>query len=301
MKNFHKYFHISTVEERWGFYVTTAGYNRIDKKDKYPNNKEHPPDHSFSWNKGRILDGYYIVFISSGEGVFESAETKAYKVKAGHCFFLFPGVWHRYKPDAQHGWEEYWVGFKGPYPDMLMKNGFFSPQQPFVNVGLNEKLLKSFQDLLDTASGAPIGYHQIIGGYTLQILGLINAINQQGEHDQDPLGKLISNAKFLMQASLEDPVNIEALVSEFPISYSKFRKSFKDLTGQSPNQYHLDLRLKKAKELLDSTTLSISEIAYKTGFESAFYFSRLFKNKNGMSPKSYRAQSPSDDGPREIN
>jgi AraC-like DNA-binding protein/mannose-6-phosphate isomerase-like protein (cupin superfamily) len=300
MKNFHKYFHISAVEEQWGFYVTTAGYNRTDKKRKYPNNEEHPPDHSFSWNKGRILNGYYIVFITSGEGIFESAETKAYKVKAGHCFFLFPGVWHRYKPDLQHGWEEYWIGFKGPYPDMLMKNGFFSPQHPFVNVGHNGGLLKSFQSLLDVASSAPIGYHQIICGYTLQILGMINAINQQEEHDQNPLGKLVSKAKFLMQASLEDPVNIEALVSEFPISYSKFRKSFKELTGQSPNQYHLDLRLKKAKELLDSTALSVSEIAYKTGFESAFYFSRLFKNKNGTSPKLYRAQSQGF-GPLVIN
>jgi AraC-like DNA-binding protein len=287
VKKFHKYFHIGTAEEQWGFYVTTAGYNRIGKHDSYPENKEHPPDHGFSWDKGRILNGYYVVFISRGEGTFESAETKAYRVQAGHCFILFPGVWHRYKPDAKHGWEEYWIGFKGPYPDMLMKKGIFSPQRPFVNVGLNEHLLKLFQDLLDVASRSAIGYNQMICGYTLQILGLINAINLQEQH-HDPLEKLISKAKFLMQSSLEEQVSIEALVNDFPISYSKFRKSFKSLTGQSPNQYHLELRLKKAKELLESTTLSISEIAYKTGFESAFYFSRLFKRKNGMSPKSYR-------------
>lgn len=274
-------------EERWGFNVITAGYNRIGKEDSYPKNKEHPADHCLSWNKGRILNGYYIVFISSGEGVFESAETQAYRVKAGDCFFLFPGVWHRYKPDAQHGWEEHWVGFKGPYPDMLMEKGIISQKRPFVNVGLNENLLKIFQDLLETASRSSIGYHQMMCGYTLQILGLINAISQQEEHG-GPVEKLISKAKFVMQSSLEERISIESLVNDFPISYSKFRKSFKDVTGQSPNQYHLELRLKKAKELLGCTTLSISEIAYKTGFESAFYFSRLFKNKNGVSPKSFR-------------
>lgn len=291
VKNFHKYFHIGNAEEQWAFYVTTAGYHRVGKEDSYPKKKEHPADHWFSWNKGRILNGYYIVFIASGEGIFESAETQAYRVKAGQCFFLFPGVWHRYKPDAQHGWEEYWVGFKGSYPDMLMQNGIITPQRPFVNVGLNENLLKIFQDLLEAASRSSIGYHQIMCGYTLQILGLINAISQHEQHE-DPLEKLVAKAKFLMQSSLEEPVRIEAMVNDFPISYSKFRKSFKDITGQSPNQYHLELRLKKARELLESTTLSIGEIAYKTGFESAFYFSRLFKNKNGMSPKAYRENTP---------
>ena len=56
----------------------------------------------------------------------------------------------------------------------------------------------------------------------------------------------------------------------------------------SPNQYHLDLRLTKAKELLISTNLTINQIAGQTGFDSLFYFSRVFKKKNNMSPKGFR-------------
>jgi AraC-like DNA-binding protein len=74
------------------------------------------------------------------------------------------------------------------------------------------------------------------------------------------------------------------------MSYSKFRKLFKESTGESPNQYHLNLRLDKAKELLHTTNLNVTEVAYNLGFESVFYFSKLFKKKNGVSPKSYRAQ-----------
>jgi len=72
------------------------------------------------------------------------------------------------------------------------------------------------------------------------------------------------------------------------MSYSKFRQAFKKSTGLSPNQYYLNIRLNKAKELLTSTSLNINEIAYHTGFESIFYFSKLFKKKNGVSPKDYR-------------
>jgi Transcriptional regulator containing an amidase domain and an AraC-type DNA-binding HTH domain len=78
------------------------------------------------------------------------------------------------------------------------------------------------------------------------------------------------------------------MVKDLPMGYSRFRKIFKETTGLSPNQYHLNLRLDKAKDLLTSTNLTINEVAYQTGFDSIFYFSRLFKKKNGLPPKEYR-------------
>jgi transcriptional regulator GlxA family with amidase domain len=73
-----------------------------------------------------------------------------------------------------------------------------------------------------------------------------------------------------------------------PMGYSKFRKVFKQVTGLSPNQYYLNLRLNKAKALLVNTDLSIVEISNLTGFENLFYFSNYFKKKNGVSPILYR-------------
>lgn len=290
LKNYTKYLTTTDLEEKWGLYVTTAGYTKTDSNFNYPDNREHPPDHSFTWNRGRILSGYYLVFISKGHGIFESSHTEPHLIKAGTCFFLFPGVWHRYKPDPDSGWEEYWIGFKGFYPTELMNNHFFNPDTPFIDVGLNETLLMLFHQLLESIQLGTNGYQQIISGMTLQILGIVNAISMHDRHDNDPIQKLVSNAKFLLQESLEAPIQMEDLAKQLSIGYSKFRKSFKDITGQSPNQYHLELRLEKAKELLSSTTLSISEIAYKTGFESVFYFSKIFKKKMKVSPKFYRLE-----------
>ncbi|HEY8657895.1 MAG TPA: AraC family transcriptional regulator [Hanamia sp.] len=287
MNNYSKYLNISKLEEQWGFHVITVGYTKVAINQVYPDIKEHPPDHSFTWNKGRMLDGYYLVFISKGHGIFESARTEPCTLIAGTCFFLFPGVWHRYKPDLDSGWEEYWVGFKGPYPEGLMKS-FFNPQIPNIYIGLNETLLMYFHELLEAVQAGAAGYSQIISGITLQILGLVNAISLHQEMENDPTARLISKAKFLLQESLENPVNIEALVKELPMGCSKFRKAFKRITGESPNQYLLNLRLNKAKYLLTTTDLNINEVAYQTGFDSVFYFSKLFKKKNGISPKSYR-------------
>lgn len=290
MENYHKYLNITAFEKSWGFYVNTVGSARVGPNKKYPNNRLHPGDHSFTWEKGRILDSYYIVFITKGEGLLESANAKTIHVKAGSCFFLYPGVWHRYKPQPYSGWEEYWVGFNGDYPKKLMQKGIFSAENAFLDVGLNEELLQLFYTLIRNVAMAEMGYRQVATGITLQILAVLNAIAKYGAPNTNQQAKLISKAKFLLQESIEMPVNLEEMVKELPMGYSKFRKTFKEVTGVSPNQYHLDLRLDKAKELLMSTDLTVNEVAFKTGFSSIFYFSRLFKKKNGLAPKEYRSR-----------
>lgn len=290
MNSFNKYLTPSPIDEKWGFFVTSVGCSHIDSNQSYPNSKEHPATHIFTWNKGRILDDYYLVFISKGRGTFESSETSSCEISTGTCFFLFPGVWHRYKPDQHSGWEEYWVGFKGHYPEHLMTQQFFDKKKPFVYVGLNEEVQQLFHKLLDCVKSSFSGYHQVISGITLQMLGLINSIAVNDEPGTDLTSRSIARAKFRMRESIENPIEIEQLLEEIPMSYSTFRQAFKKSTGQSPNQYYLNIRLNKAKDLLKSTSLTINEIAFHTGFDSIFYFSKLFKRKNGASPSEYRNQ-----------
>lgn len=287
MNKFHKYLHVGETEKNWGFYINTVGYSKINPHSSYPNNKDHPTDHSFAWNKGRILNGYYLIFITRGEGIFESALTRAQSISAGTCFLLFPGVWHRYKPDSNIGWEEYWIGFKGAYPEELMKKKFFRPETPFFNVGLNDTLLSLFQHAIEAVQTNKKGYYQLLPGLVLQILGLLHTINNADNFD-DKTSELIAKAKYIMQESLDKKLDLNALLRELPMGYSKFRKAFKKITGESPNQYHLNLRFLKAKELLVSTSLTIDEISYLTGFDTIFYFSKYFKRKMGVSPKTYR-------------
>lgn len=288
MESYFKYLNVSDIEERWCFYVTTVGYSKVDPNQMYPNSGEHPQNHALSWNKGRILNGFYMIFISKGEGVFESALNPPSTITAGTCFFLFPGVWHRYKPNLKTGWEEYWVGFNGSYAEQLMNNGFFKREDPFINIGLNKDLLVLFKRLIELVNQSISGYAQQMAGITLQILGLANGMSRYQEYDNDPAGQLISKAKFLLQESVETTVDMEKLARDLPMGYSSFRKAFKRLTGESPNQYHLNLRLNRAKDLLTMTSLNINEVADQTGFDSVFYFSKLFKKKNAVSPKFYR-------------
>jgi AraC-like DNA-binding protein len=288
--NFFKYLTIGEAEKNWGLYVTSVGYSKVEPNDNYPN-QEHPQSHKLTWDRGRILNDYYIVFISKGKGLFGSAGMQAVDIELGTCFFLFPGAWHRYKPDPAWGWEEYWIGFNGYYAEELMKRNF-DVENLLIKIGTNSNMLRLFHDLIDVSAKASIGYAQQIAGITLQILGIVNTISVFKEQDNDPIGQLISKAKFILQELFENQVEMEDIAKQLPMGYSSFRKAFKKITGESPNQYHLNVRLNRAKQLLMKTALNISEIADQTGFESVYYFSKIFKKKNGVAPNTFRKNIP---------
>jgi AraC-like DNA-binding protein len=78
------------------------------------------------------------------------------------------------------------------------------------------------------------------------------------------------------------------LAEELGISYSSFRSEFKKYNGIAPGQYLLQLRIQSAKRLLVNASMTVKEIAFATGFESQFYFSKMFKKHVGTSPILFR-------------
>lgn len=290
-KNFFKYLPVSDEQEKWGLYVTSLGFSKVGSFEDYPQGK-HPSSHELTWNRGRTLNDYYLIFISRGEGVFSSGHSPIKKVEAGTCFFLYPNVWHRYKPEPKVGWEEYWIGFNGPFAAHIIQNNFSPPEEPLIDFGLETEMLRLFTKMFDVIKSSFLGYPQQLAGLLVQILGLVHTKTRFDINKSTPQDQLIAKAKFLIQQSFEDSLDMELLAQQLHIGYSTFRKQFKRIVGESPNQYHQKLRIERAKELLITTLLNVNEVADMTGFESVYHFSKLFKAKTGISPSVYRKEHP---------
>ena len=108
------------------------------------------------------------------------------------------------------------------------------------------------------------------------------------EFEGKSVERTIRKACLFFRENLNKNIVIEELAGEFNVGYSYFRQMFKKYTGFSPVQYHLSLRMQRAKDLMVSTDYSFKEIALELGFESYFYFSRVFRDKTGQSPKEFK-------------
>lgn len=99
----------------------------------------------------------------------------------------------------------------------------------------------------------------------------------------------ISNINELIQNNLDNSnFTVEQLADELNISRIQLYRKMKAISGINISDYIQNIRLEKAKVLLNETALTISEVAYATGFSSPSYFSTSFKNKYGKTPKAYR-------------
>jgi transcriptional regulator GlxA family with amidase domain len=89
---------------------------------------------------------------------------------------------------------------------------------------------------------------------------------------------------------LDRVVNIEEFAVQLGVNYSTLRHAFKEQVGSSPKQYHLQMRLRKACDLLRNTDLTVARISEVLGFASAFHLSGCFKGHMGVAPSKWREE-----------
>jgi AraC family transcriptional regulator len=100
----------------------------------------------------------------------------------------------------------------------------------------------------------------------------------------------LANVKeFVVAESIRD-ITIADMARVAGYSVVHFSRMFKRRTGQTPGQYLLTYRIDRAKKLLQTTTLPISEVAYQVGFGSHAHFSTQFRQVTGITPQLYRTR-----------
>lgn len=285
-----KYMLATERDLKWGLTVSTVGYEEIAPGDPYPT-KGHADGYYFNIEKGRVLNEYQLLYNPEGEGVFESAHCPQTKIKAGDMFLLFPGEWHTYHPNPRVGWKSHWIGFKGHNMDDRVKAGFLTPEKPIYHVGYSAIIEGLYRRAFAAAREEAAYSQQEMAGLVNHLIGKMYSLERNIELSRNQQQvDMIDKARWRIRESLESETTIQDIAEELGVSYSNFRKLFKEYTGLSPSTYQQELRLLRAKELLSTTDLSIKEIAYRLNFESPDYFSAKFKAKMGIKPSEVKTK-----------
>jgi AraC-like DNA-binding protein len=99
-----------------------------------------------------------------------------------------------------------------------------------------------------------------------------------------------SNITATVEENILNSLSLQQLAVLSGRSLSSFRRDFLAIYNMPPSQWIRQKRLDKARELLISTSMTVTDICYTTGFENIAHFSRLFKSRFGYCPTEFRTQ-----------
>jgi AraC-like DNA-binding protein len=295
-ENYFRYIPVRQRDVQWGLYVTGAGCTFIPPHEPYPP-KSHPELYHFRWQTGRTLPEYQVIYITGGAGRFESAPTGGKQISAGTILLLFPGVWHRYRPQADTGWQEYWVSFNGEVMDRLVEQKFFSAERAVLAVGVRDAILAPFRSLLLRLRGEETGFPHLIAADTQEILAAVSAAAEgepaeliaQGPQDVVTVkDRMVAEAMRLIWEQSQGPMTVEHLSRQLPITRRSLERRFRAAVGHGIHDEIVRCRLERARRLLLGTELSLKEVAAAAGFASADNLGRTFRRAEGMTPLRYR-------------
>lgn len=142
------------------------------------------------------------------------------------------------------------------------------------------------QELWDEFREKRTGYESIVSGLALVLVGLINRACR-ADAPAPRKRELVAKAVSLIEAG-EGNLSVADLSEQLFVSRDYLRHLFKEYAGESPMRLIIKKRIDMARRLLAEGECPVNEVAVRCGFDSPYYFSRLFKQVTGQSPSQFR-------------
>lgn len=236
------------------------------------------------------VDQSVFIYCIKGRGWCEMGGTR-HEIRPGDLLVIPPGTPHTYGADQKLPWTIYWTHIKGDSNLLLLAEMGITKARPVLCLGEEPELLALFEELLEVLEHGYASTRLIYASQILtHLIGLMIWGSQNSLAGQPNAIEKVKQSIAFMKQHLDRAVTVASFAAMANLSESHYRSLFKHQTGYSPMDYFIRLRIHKACQLLDTTNLSVKEIARLTGFDDALYFSRAFKSVIGLSPAKYRLQ-----------
>ncbi|WP_099205739.1 helix-turn-helix domain-containing protein [Scatolibacter rhodanostii] len=248
----------------------------------------------------RTMDSHVLIYILSGKmQVIEDGI--AYTLTPGTLFFLKQGVHHWGEEEFEHGTSWYYVHFYMPEPaenSQLLENGEvhnhrnLSPLPCHMNLPKllqlppNHPIKEEMKKLIQAFESCNEADFIRVNLSLWEIL--LQSVQWQNRKRSDKNSELVHKVSLFVEQNVLHNFSAQELEEEMELTYKHMGTLFKKQTGRTIKEYQTILRMKRAKKLLSETEKSIADIAAVLGFYDAFYFSKIFKKKEGKSPSQFR-------------
>ena len=239
------------------------------------------PLHSF----GPAVRAHYLLhFILSGKGTYQVKDT-TYSVCKNQVFLIRPQEVTFYEADNKDPWEYLWFAFDGNEADRLI-NTFFVPPDSYVNTAVDYTKLQMFLQAAVPAFQSFLCTQIELCGWSYLFFSCLNQnADSQIQHNEK---KYLSAALNYIYYNYMDDINIDEISGHLGIDRTYLYKIVKKYTNCSPKEYLTSRRIAAAKDMLQYSKYSITDIALACGFRDSSVFCKTFRTCERLTPSEYR-------------
>lgn len=242
-----------------------------------------------------LSDGHYhnyyeIFFLLSGCAEYY-IDNRVYKLKPKELVFIPTGIIHKavYPIEKRSRLllsfsKEYINPILWPSIQRVFASHFYRPKDAGFIEEMFRKIQAEYPFEQDSIS------HELIKAYMTEFLSYVvrhPSLSDESESN-NVTDTTIEGAIRYINANYDKSISLEDIAATSGYSMSYFSKRFKETTGMGYKEYLTSVRIQAAKQLLSSTTKSISEICFLCGFTNSNHFSTKFKQIERMSPTQWR-------------
>lgn len=245
---------------------------------------------------------FQLVVVSEGDAIVQAGE-KTLEAGAGDVLLFCPQTSHGIRPrrEKKGTLRLYDVKFNVNEPGLFQSLLDLPVQQHLEDV---QTAKYYFNRIMTESEKKPCFYMYTISCYLWMILLMIlrpqiqeeaeaaSVFPDLGDSVEMRRGNIdIAQVERYIQENYIHNITLDTLSQVAHSNKTSLTQAFKEAYGTTPLRYIIQLRIKKAKELLVETNISISEISELVGFQTIHYFSRFFKEKEHCSPLEYRMRN----------
>ena len=231
---------------------------------------------------------YLILFWEFAKvGIFCVGGRK-YHVGTGEAFLICPRELVYYEADAKTPWSYMWIGFSGFKAAECIGETILPERRVFRYS--DEELCHCQQRMLE-ALQVDTGRELMMASVLYEYLYLLLRHYGRSTRRENVIrygNHYVKKIKDYIASSYAEGIQISDVAAYLQVDRSYLFRLFKEETGKSLQEYLIEFRLRKACELLRTTSYSIGAVACSVGYADPLYFTRLFHKRVGMSPTVYR-------------
>ncbi|MBJ6360382.1 helix-turn-helix domain-containing protein [Paenibacillus sp. GCM10012307] len=235
-------------------------------------------------------EAHIFILCADGEGWIEIEGGRPIQLMARQLYVIPAGKSHRYGASERKPWSIYWFHLQGSDARELIGAYNLDDGALQLPISTYTRVIELFDQCYGLLAGKT--YSRLMHIHVSQLMrALISCAGLESSHSQSDQKResYFAEAVRYMTERLAETITLADLASHLGLSKPYLTYLFNKEAGFPPIDYFLRMKMQRASQLLDTTNLSVKEIAAAVGLFDPYYFSRLFKKMTGCSPTRYRS------------